>query len=322
MNILITGGAGFIGSHTCEALLKQKHTCCIYDNFNDFYSPKYKLGNIENAKNTAQKSGKLLKVAEADIRDTKALEQCFAEHSFDAVIHLAACAGVRPSIDNPALYVDVNINGTTQILECMKKYNVKKLLFASSSSVYGNNKKVPFNENDPVDNPISPYAATKKAGELLCHAYHHLYNINTACLRFFTVYGPRQRPDLAIRKFTEKMYAGEAIPFFGDGSTGRDYTYIDDIVNGIMLALDWVCMGTGKYEIFNLGESYTVSLNEMLNTLERAAGIKAKTNRLPVPPGDVELTWADINKARRMLGYNPQTSFETGIEKFIMWMKG
>ena len=312
MNILVTGGAGFIGSHVCEALLGKGHNICIYDNFNDYYNPQYKRNNIQNLP---------IEIVEEDICNASALDKCFSKHSFEAVIHLAAYAGVRPSIDKPSLYVDANLSGTTQILECMKKYEVKKLLFASSSSVYGNNEKAPFSEKDAVDNPISPYAATKKAGELLCYTYHHLYNINTACLRFFTVYGPRQRPDLAIRKFTEKIYANEPIPFYGDGSMGRDFTYIEDTVNGILLALDWVNNGTGKYEIFNLGESYPVSLSEMLKSIELATGKLAKVNRLPVPPGDVKLTYADISKAKNILGYNPCTSFDAGIEKFIEWFE-
>jgi len=312
MKILVTGGAGFIGSHVCEALIEKNYSVIVYDNFNDYYPPEYKKENVRLFGNSA-------KIIEGDIRDTTTLELCFSNHQIDAVIHLAACAGVRPSIEDPSLYMDVNLCGTTQILECMKKYEVKKLLFASSSSVYGNNSKVPFCENDPVDNPISPYAATKKAGELLCHTYHHLYGINIACLRFFTVYGPRQRPDLAIRKFTELIYNNEPIPFFGDGSMSRDYTYIEDTVSGILLALDWVSEGANKYEIFNLGESYTVSLNEMVKTIECVSGKSAKLNKLNVPSGDVKLTCADINKSKNILGYKPNTPFDEGIKKFIVW---
>ena len=312
MNVLVTGGAGFIGSHTCEALLKKGHDVCIYDNFNDFYDPALKRGNIANIPAS---------VMEADIRDGAALDKCLGSHCFDAVIHLAASAGVRPSIENPAIYVDVNINGTTQVLECMKKHNVKKLLFASSSSVYGNNQKVPFSENDAVDNPISPYAATKKACELLCHTYHHLYGINVACLRFFTVYGPRQRPDLAIRKFTEKIYANEPVPFFGDGNMGRDYTYIDDIVGGVLAALEWVQAKDASFEVFNLGNSYPVKLADMVKALEAEIGKEALVEKLPVPPGDVNLTWADITKSKKVLGYSPNTSFDEGIKKFVAWFR-
>jgi len=313
MKILVTGGAGFIGSHLCEAALKKGHDVFIYDDFNDFYPPQFKHDNIKDIKDK-------LTIIKADIRDASALDKCFKSNKFDAVIHLAACAGVRPSIENAPLYIDVNINGTVQILECMKKHGVKNLLFASSSSVYGNNEKVPFSENHIVDNPISPYAATKKAGELLCHTYHHLYDFSIACLRFFTVYGPRQRPDLAIRKFADKIYKDQEIPFFGDGSMGRDFTYVDDTVNGIMLALDWVCKSDKQYEIFNLGESYTVSLSDMVATLEKTMGKTAKIKRLPVPPGDVKLTWADISKSKRILGYNPTTTFQDGIAKFVEWL--
>ena len=319
MKTLITGGVGFIGSYVSEALMQQGHDICIYDNFNDYYNPDYKRGNIKQMQQTAKDCGKDLVIIEGDIRDKNTLDACFSKYSFDAVIHLAACAGVRPSIENAPLYMDVNINGTVQILECMKNYGVKKLLFASSSSVYGNNENAPFSENENVDSPISPYAATKKAGELICHTYHHLYNMSVACLRFFTVYGPRQRPDLAIYKFTEKICNGAELPFYGDGSMGRDYTYIDDTVSGILLALDWVCAEDGRFEVFNLGESYTVSLTKMVETLEKSLGISAKINRLPVPPGDVKLTWADISKARTLLGYNPSTSFEDGISKFVEW---
>ena len=308
MKILITGGAGFIGSHVCEAL--SEHETCIYDNFNDYYNPKFKRDNVKDFKHL---------IVEADIRDANALESCFVKHSFDAVIHLAASAGVRPSIENAMGYIDVNINGTMQILEAMKRHDVKKLVFASSSSVYGGNTKVPFSENDIVDRPISPYAATKKAGELLCHTYSHLYGISIACLRFFTVYGPRQRPDLAIYKFAAKMCAGETLPFYGDGTMGRDFTYIDDIVSGILLALDWVCRSDKQFEVFNLGESEPISLNDMVAALEKVFGLTAVLDRLPVPPGDVDLTWADVSKAAQILGYNPSTPFEQGLKKFADW---
>ncbi|MCL2398452.1 MAG: GDP-mannose 4,6-dehydratase [Defluviitaleaceae bacterium] len=319
MKILVTGGAGFIGSHVCEALLKTGHDVYIYDNFSDYYLPEYKRDNVKHVQFTAKECCRSLVIVEGDIQDSEALDQCFRQHSLDAVIHLAACAGVRPSIEDAPLYIDVNLMGTTNILECMKNHEIKKLVFASSSSVYGNSEKTPFRESDAVDNPISPYAATKKAGELICYTYHHLYDINTACLRFFTVYGPRQRPDLAIYKFTDKIYKNESIPFYGDGSMGRDYTYIDDIVSGILLALDWTHTGVNLYEIFNLGESYTVSLKDMLKTIENTTKKAANILQMPVPPGDVNVTCADISKAKQVLGYNPGTPFNMGIEKFVAW---
>ena len=321
MKVLITGGAGFIGSHVCEALLKKGHDVYIYDDFNEYYSPEYKRENVQYVQRTAKECNGHLLVVEGDIRDQVTLNQCFNQHNFDAVIHLAACAGVRPSIENAPLYIDVNLMGTTNILECIKNHGIKKLVFASSSSVYGNNEKTPFSESDAVDNPISPYAATKKAGELICHTYHHLYDINMACLRFFTVYGPRQRPDLAIYKFTDKIYANESITFYGDGSMGRDYTYIDDTVSGVVLSLDWLQTGKNLYEIFNLGESYTVSLKDMLETIERTVEKSAHILHLPVPPGDVNLTCADISKSKNILGYNPCIPFDMGIEKFVNWYK-
>ena len=321
MNILITGGAGFIGSHVSETLLTQGHDLHIFDNFNDYYNPAYKYENIKSIEHTAKHCGKSVSIFKGDIRDASALETCFENQAFDAVIHLAACAGVRPSIEDAPLYMDVNINGTVQVLECMKRHNVKKLLFASSSSVYGNNKKAPFSEVDAVDNPISPYAATKKAGELICHTYHHLYDINIACLRFFTVYGPRQRPDLAIYKFADKLYKGETLPFYGDGTMGRDYTYIDDIVSGILGALSWISSNSKRFDVFNLGESYPVSLTDMVKTIENASGKTAEIKRLPVPPGDVDITWADISKAKEVLRYNPSTHFDVGVKQFIAWFE-
>lgn len=245
----------------------------------------------------------------------------FDEHRPELVVHLAACAGVRPSILDPVLYTDVNINGTVNVLECLNRYGIKRHIFASSSSVYGNNKKVPFSESDHVDNPISPYAATKKAGELLCHTYHHLYDINTACLRFFTVYGPRQRPDLAIYKFTKLISENEPVPFYGDGSTKRDYTYIDDIVDGVVKACAWVDSDEKRYGIFNLGESAAITLTRMIGTIENALGKKAVVERLPIQPGDVEITYADITLAREVLGYCPATDFSEGIRTFITWMQ-
>lgn len=318
--ILVTGGAGFIGSHLCQALLRAGWDIATVDNFNDYYQPQFKRENVAETAETAQKSGRRFALFEGDIRDLDFLDRTFRQCLPVCVIHLAACAGVRPSIEDPVLYTSVNINGTVNILECMKKYGTGKLLFASSSSVYGNNRKVPFSEADPVDHPISPYAATKKAGELLCHTYHHLYGISTACLRFFTVYGPGQRPDLAISKFTKLILEGKAIPFYGDGSTKRDYTFIDDITNGVLKALDWVNEGD-RYDIFNLGESNTISLSEMVSTLEKALNRHAVLDIRPAQPGDVELTYADIAKAKRELGYDPSTCFADGISAFVEWFR-
>lgn len=292
------------------------------DNFNDFYDPQIKKYNVRETIEYIRENGidqELYVVREGDIRDLKFLRGVFEEYAVDAIVHLAAYAGVRPSIQNPVLYTDVNINGTVNMLEVCKQFNVKKFVFASSSSVYGNNKKVPFSEADIVDYPISPYAATKKAGELICHTYYSLYDINVACLRFFTVYGPRQRPDLAIHKFTQLITDEQAIPFYGDGTTERDYTYIDDIIDGVTKAIAWVGEGNGKFEVFNLGESNTISLSRMIKTIEDTAGKKANLDRLPMQPGDVNRTNADVSKAKRILGYNPITEFEEGIKKFVNW---
>lgn len=344
--ILVTGGAGFIGSHVCERLLADGcHVVCL-DSFNDFYAVEKKESNAVEVAATAQRlagTGVRFVLERGDIRDAELLDVMFSRHRPDAVIHLAAYAGVRPSIQDPALYYDVNVTGTLRLLEAMRKHDVKSLVFASSSSVYGNNEKVPFSEMDVVDNPISPYAATKKSGELMCHAWHHLHGISVACLRFFTVFGPRQRPDLAIRKFTEIMLRGEELPVFGDGSTERDYTFISDIVDGVVRALGFV-MGDGKadsvlvnavdgipaadegwkpvFEVFNMGESQTISLNRMISGIEAAVGQTAKIRRLPEQPGDVKRTFADVSKARRMLGYAPTTKYEDGVKVFVEWLRG
>ena len=314
MKILITGAAGFIGSNLCERLVND-HQVVGLDNFCDFYDIKIKRKNV--AKLSKNENFHLIK---ADIRKLDELEDIFALHNFDLVIHLAAMAGVRPSIENPVLYTEVNINGTVNLLEECRKHNVKKFIFASSSSVYGNNKKVPFSEKDSVDHPISPYASTKKAGELICHSYHHLHQISLACLRFFTVYGPRQRPDLAIHKFSRMMLKGDEIPVFGDGSTRRDYTFIDDILDGILKTINYVMNGT-VFDVFNLGESQTISLSEMIKTIENELQIKAKKKIFPLQPGDVDQTFADITKSRKILGYDPKTNFQSGIAKFIDWLK-
>ncbi|RLC50778.1 MAG: epimerase [Candidatus Cloacimonadota bacterium] len=314
MKILVTGAAGFIGSHLCERLVND-HQVVGLDNFCDFYDIKIKRKNV--AKLSKNENFQLIK---ADIRKLDELEDIFALHDFDLVIHLAAMAGVRPSIENPVLYTEVNINGTVNLLEECRKHNVKKFIFASSSSVYGNNKKVPFSEKDSVDHPISPYASTKKAGELICHSYHHLHQISLVCLRFFTVYGPRQRPDLAIHKFSRMMLSGDEIPVFGDGSTRRDYTYIEDILDGILKTINYV-MSSTVFDVFNLGESQTISLSEMIKTIENELQIKAEKKILPLQPGDVDQTFADISKSRKILGYDPKTNFRDGIAKFIDWLK-
>lgn len=322
--VLVTGGAGFIGSHLCEALLLAGHTVVNLDSFNDYYDPAIKRANVDETRALMKRShipDDRYTVAEGDIRNRERLEEVFSRHSFDAIVHLAAYAGVRPSIEQPVLYTDVNMKGTVNLLEMCRQHRVPSFLFASSSSVYGNNEKVPFAESDVVDYPISPYAATKKAGELLCHTYHSLYGINMACLRFFTVFGPRQRPDLAIHKFTKLIAGDRPIPFYGDGSTERDYTYIEDIIDGVTKALDWACEGSGKYEIFNLGESNTIRLDRMIRAIEAALGKQAILNRLPLQPGDVNRTNADVSKAKRMLGFAPKWHFEDGIREFVAWFR-
>jgi len=321
--IMVTGGAGFIGSSLVDELLKTNNKVVIVDNFNDYYDPKLKDFNIKEIRNKMKRldiEQDNLNLYREDIRNRKKMEEIFANHEITSIIHLAAMAGVRPSIDKPILYYDVNMNGTLTLLEAARKNGVNKLIFASSSSVYGNNKKIPFCEDDPVDHPISPYAASKKAGELLCYTYHHLYGMSIACLRFFTVYGPRQRPDLAINKFSRLIIDGKPIPVYGNGSTRRDYTFIGDIIDGIMKTIDWINKKEKQYEIFNLGESRTITLNEMIATIEKALGIKAVVYRLPIQHGDVDVTFADISKAKEVLGYHPGKSFEDGINDYIRWL--
>ncbi|MDQ3686836.1 MAG: SDR family NAD(P)-dependent oxidoreductase [Acidobacteriota bacterium] len=313
-NILVTGGAGFIGSHLVERLLGENQwRVTVVDDFNDFYAPAVKRANV--APYVGRDDFQLI---EADIRDRAALDEVFAENRFDAIVHLAARAGVRPSLDEPVLYAETNINGTLNLLELARVHEVKQFVFGSSSSVYGINAKVPFGEDDPIRQPISPYAATKAAGELLCHTYAHLYGVRAVCLRFFTVYGARQRPDLAIHKFARLISDGRAIPVFGDGTTRRDYTYIDDIIAGVRAAIDYQ---GGVYEVINLGESRTVELRELIELLERELGRSAVIDRQPMQPGDVPQTFADITKARRLLGYDPQTPIEEGIRRFVEWYR-
>ncbi len=315
MTILITGGAGFIGSVTCRKLLRLKYNVISLDNFDDFYSKNVKKNNISEFH-----SNKNFIFSEGDIRNKDTLEEIFKENKIDIVIHFAAKTGVRPSIENPKTYIDTNIAGTQNILACMKRHNCKNLIFASSSSVYGNNKKVPFSETDNVDFPISPYAATKKSCELLTHTFHHLYNFNVLNLRFFTVYGPRQRPDLAIHKFFNKLYNNLPIEVYGDGNTGRDYTYIDDIVSGIISSIEYILQSKKIiYEIINLGNSKPVLLNELINNIEEVTKKKVVRKEVPLQPGDVNLTYADIKKAKKKLGYNPKTSLKEGLLNFKNW---
>lgn len=311
---LITGAAGFIGSHLADKLLNEGNKVIVVDNFCDFYNPEIKENNVKH--NLSNPNYKLYR---ADIRDRNELAKVFNENKIDVVIHLAAMAGVRPSIDNPIYYQEVNCVGTQNILEEMKLHNIKKLVMASSSSVYGNCKEVPFKENMIVDFAISPYAATKKANEVMTHVYHKLFDFNVIMLRFFTVFGPRQRPDLAINKFTRLMLNNEPIPMFGDGTTSRDYTYIDDIVDGIIRSCNYVENNNDVYEILNLGNSSPVSLKEMINTIAEVLNKTPNIQELPMQPGDVERTFADISKAKKLIGYNPKTSFKNGIENFVKW---
>ena len=312
-NILITGGAGFIGSHLVDHLLNGGWKITAVDDFNDFYDPSIKRANI-----AAHLANPNFKLIEADIRDGGVLESAFSEAKFDCIVHLAARAGVRPSLQQPRLYLETNVNGTLNLLELARAHGVEQFVFGSSSSVYGINQKVPFSEDDPIFNTISPYAASKAAGELLCHSYAHLYDLRIVCLRFFTVYGARQRPDLAIHKFAQLISTGQPIPVFGDGTTRRDYTYIDDIISGVRAAIDY---DASKFEVINLGESRTVELRELISLLERALDRHAEIDRQPAQPGDVPQTFADITKARRLLGYAPQTQIEEGIQRFVEWFR-
>lgn len=313
---LITGGAGFIGSSLSERLVKEGNNVVAIDNFCDFYNPKIKENNVKELIKNSN-----FKLYRNDIRDKEAVKKIFEENSVDIVMHLAAMAGVRPSIENPVLYQEVNCMGTQNILEEMKAHNVKNLVMASSSSVYGNCKEVPFKESMIVDFAISPYAATKKANEVMTHVYHKLFDFNVIMLRFFTVYGPKQRPDLAINKFTRLMLEDKEIPMFGDGTTSRDYTYIDDIVDGIIRSCNYVENNDNVYEILNLGNSSPVSLKEMIDIIGQVVGVEPKIKQLPMQPGDVDKTFADVSKAKELIGYNPKTSFKKGIENFVNWYK-
>ena len=314
-NILVTGGAGFIGSHLVERLLAEKvWRVSVVDDFNDFYAPELKRANAR-----PHLTDENYQLFEANISDAEFLRGIFEENEFDVIVHLAARAGVRPSLLQPKLYAETNVNGTLNLLELARQFSVKQFIFGSSSSVYGNNKKIPFSEDDKIFQPISPYAATKAAGEPLCHTYSHLYDIRTVCLRFFTVYGARQRPDLAIRKFSQLISDDKPIQVFGDGTTRRDYTFIDDIIQGVRAAIGY---DRSMHEVINLGESQTVELSRLISLLEENLGKKAVIDRLPVQPGDVPQTFADITKAKELLNYNPQTKIDEGIEKFVEWFRG
>jgi UDP-glucuronate 4-epimerase len=313
-NILVTGGAGFIGSHLVDCLLREKDwQVTVVDDFNDFYAPEIKRQNISH-----QLSDENYRLSETDIRDTESLEKIFAETKFDVIVHLAARAGVRPSLTEPKLYTETNVNATVNLLELARQHRIKQFVFASSSSVYGINSKIPFSEDDRIYQTISPYAATKAAGEFLCHTFSHLYDIRTICLRFFTVYGARQRPDLAIHKFSKLIREGKPIQMFGDGTARRDYTYIDDIIQGVRSAIDY---DQSNYEVFNLGESQTIELGELIEVLEENLGKKAVIEQKPMQPGDVPVTFADISKARKLLNYNPTTRIRDGIPKFVEWFR-
>lgn len=337
MKALVTGAAGFIGSHLSERLLRNGWEVAGVDNFDDFYDPQIKWRSVVGCL-----KNKNFQLIEADIRDSGAMDEA-VRGGVEIIVHLAAKAGVRPSIVQPLLYADVNINGTMVLLEAARKHKVSKFVFGSSSSVYGNNKKVPFSENDNVDFPISPYAATKKAGELICHTYHHLYGICVTCLRFFTVYGPRQRPDLAIHKFAKLIEQGKPIPIYGNGTMMRDFTYVDDIIDGTVAAMKKLTAENAEstekkiiaknsaisavrtksigFNIYNLGNASPISVNDLVAKLEKALGKKAVREYLPPQPGDVERTFADIAKAARELGYKPRTAIEEGLARFVEWLR-
>lgn len=312
MKILVTGCAGFIGSHVAEELLKRGDSVVGVDNINDYYDVRFKKQNLEILKKYPG-----FVFYKEDICNYGALKKIFEKEKPEKIVHLAARAGVRPSIEKPLLYEEVNVRGTLNLLDLAKDCNVKSFVFASSSSIYGNQKNIPFSEADNVDNPISPYAATKKAGELLCHTYHHLHSMKITCLRFFTVYGPRGRPDMAPYLFVQGVMGGTPIKKYGDGKSKRDYTFIADIVKGVMAAIDKEL----EFEIINLGNNKPVELNEFISIVEKLTGKKAVINNMPMQPGDVNITYADIRKANKLLGYKPETSFEAGMQIFVEWYK-
>ncbi len=319
MQVVVTGAAGFIGSHLCEALLRQGHAVVGLDNFDPFYARSEKEQNLAAVTATAAKVERTFVCHEGDICDPSALRQVL--QGADAVVHLAALAGVRPSLERPERYVAVNLDGTANVLQQAHLAGVRRVVFASSSSVYGNDPLVPFAEDHAVDHPISPYAATKKGGELLCHTWHHLYGMNIACLRFFTVYGPRQRPDLAMRKFCQSVMQDREITLFGDGTTSRDYTYVADTVAGVVAALQWTDAPLPRFDVFNLGNSHPISLAELVAAVERVVGKPARIRREPMQAGDVERTFASIEKAARVLGYRPATPLEQGLRAMVDWLQ-
>ncbi len=317
--VLLTGGAGFIGSHAAENLLRQGTELTIVDKLDEFYPPAWKRSNLEEIRRTGTYT-----LEELDICNFEGLREVFRRARPEVVIHLAARAGVRPSIEQPRLYEQVNVAGTVNLLELCREFKVERFVFGSSSSVYGATSRAPFSEDHVELRPISPYAATKLAGEMLCYTYSHLFALPIVCLRFFTVYGPRQRPDLAIHKFTMLLENNKPLPIFGDGSTGRDYTYVDDIVAGILAAVSFefrTPADEARFEVFNLGNSHPVKLSELVELLETATGRKADRQRKPLQPGDVPLTWADVSKAGRMLGYRPATRIEEGLQRFVAWYR-
>jgi UDP-glucuronate 4-epimerase len=315
-HVLVTGGAGFIGSHLVRRLLARGERVTALDDFNDFYDPARKRRNLAPLLGDPA-AGARLRLVEGDIRDAPLIDRLFAAGAFDAVVHLAARAGVRPSLREPILYEDVNCIGTLRLLEAARRHGPRRFLFGSSSSVYGINTKLPFAEDDEVNQPISPYATTKRTGELLCYNYHHLYGFQAACLRFFTVYGPAQRPEMAIHKFTDLLARGEPVPMYGDGSSRRDYTYVDDIVDGIEAALD---LAPG-FEIVNLGGAETTSLADLVQWIAEELAVAPRIEYLPAQPGDVPVTYADVGKAARLLGYSPKVPIREGLRRFTRWYR-
>jgi UDP-glucuronate 4-epimerase len=322
-HVLVTGGAGFIGSHLARRLLARGERVTVLDDFNDFYSPARKRRNVAllaaDAARATESAGRRdrLRVVEGDIRDAALVDRLFSAGGFDAVVHLAARAGVRPSLREPVLYEDVNCIGTLRLLEAARRHGPRQFLFGSSSSVYGVNGKLPFSEQDEVNLPISPYATTKRSGELLCFNYHHLYGMRIACLRFFTVYGPAQRPEMAIHKFTDLLARGEPVPMFGDGSSRRDYTYVDDIVDGLEATLALA----PEFEILNLGGADTTALLDLVLWLAEELAVEPRIQYLPAQPGDVPITYADVGKAARLLGYSPKVPIREGLRRFVRWYR-
>jgi UDP-glucuronate 4-epimerase len=320
-HVVVTGGAGFIGSHLCARLCADGHRVTCFDNLDDFYDPAIKQDNLQLLQREPATAHRLA-FYRGDILDLDTLHHLFQAEPIDVIIHLAASAGVRPSIEQTLLYGEINVQGTLNLLECCRQYQVQHFVFGSSSSVYGARSQGPFAETDDVSMPVSPYAATKRAGELFCHTYSHLYAMRIACLRFFTVYGPGQRPDLAIHKFARLMSQGQTLPVYGDGSSQRDYTYVDDIVDGIVRACHWLQQGTsdrGICEIFNLGGAHPVSLRDLIHLLEAALGYQASLDWQPMQPGDVPITCADVNKSQTVLGFQSQVDIETGLQHFASW---